>query len=88
MEDATKRKREVEAKVLDKVGEVISAIKTAKHVDQVVCALHTLALLLFPLDSSLFSGQSPRAHISISTFFVKLSLQKDLCLILGNCRNE
>lgn len=46
----------MEAKVLDKVGEVISAIKTAKHVDQVVCALHTLALLLFPLDSSLFSG--------------------------------
>lgn len=58
MEDGAKRKREVEAQVLDKVGEVISAINNAKHVDQVVCALHSLANLLFPLDAALISGLS------------------------------
>ncbi|XP_023882756.2 uncharacterized protein LOC111995092 isoform X1 [Quercus suber] len=56
MEDSTKRKREMENKLIEKVSEVISAIKSAKHVDEVVCALHSLALLLFPLDSSLLSG--------------------------------
>ncbi|XP_075662272.1 uncharacterized protein LOC142631834 isoform X2 [Castanea sativa] len=56
MEDSTKRKRETETKLIEKVSEVISAIKSAKHVDEVVCALHSLALLLFPLDSSLLSG--------------------------------
>lgn len=57
MQDASKRKRELEAAVLDKVGEVISAIKNAKRVDQVICALHSLAVLLFPLDyPSLLSG--------------------------------
>jgi hypothetical protein len=59
MEDASKRKRELEAAVLDKVGEVISAIKNAKRVDQVICALHSLAVLLFPLDyPSLLAGHS------------------------------
>ncbi|KAJ4823387.1 hypothetical protein Tsubulata_023429 [Turnera subulata] len=56
MEIDAKRRRELETKVLDKVGEVISAIKTATQVDQVVSALHSLAVLLFPLDSSLFIG--------------------------------
>ncbi|XP_050255948.1 uncharacterized protein LOC126701686 [Quercus robur] len=46
----------METKLIEKVSEVISAIKSAKHVDEVVCALHSLALLLFPLDSSLLSG--------------------------------
>ena len=59
MEDSTKRKREMETNLIEKVSEVISATKSAKHVDEVVCALHSLALLLFPLDSSLLSGQSP-----------------------------
>ena len=59
MEGSTKRKREMETELVEKVSEVISAIKSAKHVDEVVCALHSLALLLFPLDSSLLSGQSP-----------------------------
>nr|XP_048330054.1 uncharacterized protein LOC125422429 isoform X1 [Ziziphus jujuba var. spinosa] len=55
-EDGAKRKREVEAQVLEKVGEVISGINKAKHVDQVICALHSIANLLFPLDASLLSG--------------------------------
>ncbi|KAJ9163853.1 hypothetical protein P3X46_023481 [Hevea brasiliensis] len=55
-EEAKRRRREVGSRVLDKVGEVISAIKTAKHVDQVICSLHSLAVLLFPLDPSLISG--------------------------------
>ncbi|KAK9278448.1 hypothetical protein L1049_028013 [Liquidambar formosana] len=51
-----KIKRELENRVLEKVGEVISAINDAKHVDQVICALHSLAIMLFPIDSSLLSG--------------------------------
>ncbi|MED6212573.1 hypothetical protein PIB30_084738 [Stylosanthes scabra] len=49
-------KRELEGAVVTKVREVISAITNAKHVDEVVCALHSIAALLFPLDSSLISG--------------------------------
>ncbi|XP_050257059.1 uncharacterized protein LOC126702405 isoform X5 [Quercus robur] len=56
MEDSSERKREMETKLIEKFSEVIPAIKSAKHVDEVVCALHSLALLLFPLDSSLLSG--------------------------------
>ncbi|XP_062029874.1 uncharacterized protein LOC133745771 [Rosa rugosa] len=56
MENGSKRRSEVEIKVLDKVGEVISELNKAKHADQVISALHSLAILLFPLDSSLFSG--------------------------------
>ncbi|KAL5543994.1 hypothetical protein UlMin_007778 [Ulmus minor] len=56
MEDGAKRKREAESRVVEKVGEVISGINKAKHVDQVIYALHSLAFLLFPLDSSLLSG--------------------------------
>ncbi|KAL5997290.1 hypothetical protein ACLOJK_008220 [Asimina triloba] len=46
----------LEIDILAKVGEVISAVYEAQHVDQVICALHSLALLLFPIDTSLFSG--------------------------------
>ena len=59
MEESSKRKRKMETKLIEKVSEVISAIKSAKHVVEVVCAIHSLALHLFPLDSSLPSGQSP-----------------------------
>ncbi|KAK7350685.1 hypothetical protein VNO77_09557 [Canavalia gladiata] len=48
-------KRELEGTVVSKVAEVISAIKNAKHVDQVICALHSMATLLFPSDPSLLS---------------------------------
>ncbi|XP_010663036.1 uncharacterized protein LOC100256409 isoform X2 [Vitis vinifera] len=57
MENGPKRRRrELEPTVLHKVGDVISAINEAKHVDQLICALHSLAVRLFPLDSSAFSG--------------------------------
>ncbi|KAL9375470.1 hypothetical protein Peur_032349 [Populus x canadensis] len=52
-EGDAKRRREVESGILEKVGQIISEIKSAKHVDQLICSLHSLALLLFPLDSSL-----------------------------------
>ncbi|KAI4343658.1 hypothetical protein L6164_010980 [Bauhinia variegata] len=56
MEEEGSKRRELEAAVLDKVGEIISAIKSAKQVDQVICTLHSIAALLFPLDPSLFLG--------------------------------
>ncbi|KAM3287033.1 telomere length regulation protein TEL2 [Capsicum chacoense] len=51
-EAESRRKKEV----LEKVGQVIASIKDAKHVDQVICALHSLALRLFPLDSHSLEG--------------------------------
>lgn len=58
MEDEQKRRRKgLEPIVLHRVGEVISAIGEAKHVDQLICALHSLAARLFPLNSSALSGQ-------------------------------
>ncbi|TMX00879.1 hypothetical protein EJD97_025765 [Solanum chilense] len=51
-EAESRQKREV----LEKVGQVIASIKDAKHVDQVICALHSLALRLFPLDSHSVAG--------------------------------
>ncbi|XP_068642099.1 uncharacterized protein [Aristolochia californica] len=46
----------VEAELLVRVGDVISATNGAKLVDEVICALHSLAVLIFPIDSSLFLG--------------------------------
>lgn len=62
MEEETKRRRETENVLLEKVEQVISAVKAAKHVDQVICALHSLAVLLFPLDSALFSGSMDQRY--------------------------
>ncbi|KAL7161768.1 hypothetical protein ACSBR2_042276 [Camellia fascicularis] len=51
-EEEKKSSRELEATILEKVGNVIVFIKEAKHVDEVICALHSLVILLFPpLDS-------------------------------------
>ncbi|XVE54536.1 hypothetical protein DITRI_Ditri03aG0089600 [Diplodiscus trichospermus] len=50
------RRRAVDGSVVEKVGEVIREIERAKHVEQVICALHSLAVLLFPIDFSLLSG--------------------------------
>lgn len=67
-DDGPKREKVQEAQVLDRVGEVISAINKANHVDQVICALHSLAILLFPLDSSLLLG-----HLqSLITLFISV----------------
>lgn len=73
MENGPKEQSEVEAKVLDKVGEVISDVKKAKHVNEVICALHSLAILLFPLDASLISGHSPNLSLLHFTFVHCLS---------------
>uniref|UniRef100_A0A2P2KS79 Telomere length regulation protein TEL2 homolog n=1 Tax=Rhizophora mucronata TaxID=61149 RepID=A0A2P2KS79_RHIMU len=54
--NSNERRKQLENRALEKVGEVISAVETAKHVDQVICALHSLAVLLFPIDSSLLAG--------------------------------
>ncbi|XWS37153.1 hypothetical protein CRYUN_Cryun19dG0018500 [Craigia yunnanensis] len=50
------RRRKTESRVVEKVGEVIREIERAKHAEQVICALHSLAVLLFPSDFSLLSG--------------------------------
>lgn len=47
---------EVETQLLEKVSATLSAITTAKHVDDVILALHSVAFLIFPIDTSSLSG--------------------------------
>ncbi|CAE6075503.1 unnamed protein product [Arabidopsis arenosa] len=56
MAEATEQERTLENNLLNKIAEAISAISDAKHVDQVISAIHSVAVLLFPVDPSLFSG--------------------------------
>ncbi|CAA7056461.1 unnamed protein product [Microthlaspi erraticum] len=56
MAEATQQERTLEKILLDKVGEAISSIGDAKHVDQVLSAIHSIAVLLFPVEPSIFSG--------------------------------
>ncbi|CAH2064846.1 unnamed protein product [Thlaspi arvense] len=56
MAEATKHEGALEKKLLEKVGEAISSIGDAKHVDEVICAIHSVAVFLFPVDPSFFSG--------------------------------
>ncbi|XP_023732720.1 uncharacterized protein LOC111880521 [Lactuca sativa] len=49
-------------KVLEKVGEVIATINEAKNVDQVICALHSLAVRLFSLESRSFAGSIDKEY--------------------------
>lgn len=53
---------ELDTRIIDKVGQVIKSINEAKHVDQVICALHSLAVLLFPLDSRAFAGSIDKQY--------------------------
>ncbi|KAK6148152.1 hypothetical protein DH2020_019064 [Rehmannia glutinosa] len=55
-ESAEKKRRELERRVLEKVGLVISSVDHAKHVDQVILALYSLAVCLFPLHPHSISG--------------------------------
>ncbi|KAJ6825038.1 telomere length regulation protein TEL2-like protein [Iris pallida] len=48
---------DLETLTLEKVSEVSSAIDAAKSADEVVCALHSLAVRLFAVDSSLIAGE-------------------------------
>ncbi|XP_019175514.1 PREDICTED: telomere length regulation protein TEL2 homolog [Ipomoea nil] len=48
--------RQVEKAITEKVGRVVCSIKDAGHVDQVIVALHSLAVSLFPVDSCSFLG--------------------------------
>lgn len=78
MEDSGRRK-ELEAKVLEKVAEVISAIKNAKHVDQVISALHSVAVLLFPVDASIIAGQSRLFSLQFFCERVRKCVEINLC---------
>ncbi|PWA87366.1 embryo defective protein [Artemisia annua] len=48
--------------VVDYVGKVIAKINEAKNVDQVIVALHSLAVRLFPLDSQAFLGSIDKQY--------------------------
>lgn len=78
--DSKKRRRELETRIIEKVGEVITAVKNANRVDEVICALHSIASLLFPIDSCLLSGLS-RKH---SIYFLKFQLLNSLFGCLEN----
>ncbi|XP_024976504.1 telomere length regulation protein TEL2 homolog isoform X1 [Cynara cardunculus var. scolymus] len=61
-EKKNEREKSTNSEVLDTVGKVIATIKEAKNVDQVVCALHSLAVRLFPLDSRAFAGSIDKQY--------------------------
>ncbi|XP_042436706.1 telomere length regulation protein TEL2 homolog [Zingiber officinale] len=52
-------------RILYKVGEVSSAIDAAKQVDEVICALYSLAVLLFPLDAAALSDVDPSCRSKV-----------------------
>ncbi|XP_021762025.1 telomere length regulation protein TEL2 homolog [Chenopodium quinoa] len=45
-----------ETQLLEKISAAISAITTAKYVDDVILTLHSVAILIFPVDTSSLSG--------------------------------
>lgn len=55
-DDWKKRGREMESTVLERASDVIASINGAGHVDQVIISLHSIAVLLFPVDSIALSG--------------------------------
>lgn len=75
MAEATKQERTVEKQLLDKVGEAISSIGDAKHVDQVISAIHSVAVLIFPVEPSFLSGN--RSH----SFLYYYNLTSVHCLV-------
>ncbi|GAB2223678.1 hypothetical protein Droror1_Dr00004416 [Drosera rotundifolia] len=56
------RRREMETQLLEKVSDAISAINAAKHVDDVIVALHSVAVVLFPVDCQSISGLMSDRH--------------------------
>lgn len=56
MERGEKNRRNLETLIIQKVGEVSSSIDAAKDVNEVICALHSLAIRLFPINSSAVSS--------------------------------
>ncbi|CAK8566232.1 unnamed protein product [Lathyrus sativus] len=72
----TMEKNELEDSVVNKVAEVISAIKNANQVDQVISSLHSIAALLFPLDANLLSGSIGESYRE-QVFTVKVPSEKE-----------
>ncbi|KAL0355178.1 UNVERIFIED_CONTAM: hypothetical protein Sradi_3964700 [Sesamum radiatum] len=56
MENEEKKRRELERRVLEKVEQAISSVHNAKDVDQVIIALYSVAVCLFPLHFHSVSG--------------------------------
>ncbi|KAI7727435.1 hypothetical protein M8C21_020440 [Ambrosia artemisiifolia] len=68
------------SEVLNKVGNVIVSINEAKNVDQVISALYSLAVLIFPLDSRAIAGSIDKQyrdelHLLLSRLLEKKFLQ-------------
>ncbi|XP_071692455.1 uncharacterized protein [Rutidosis leptorrhynchoides] len=64
--EETKNKNEIEQntnnKVLEAVGKVIFRVNESKNVDQIICALHSLAVRIFPLESRSFLGSIDKQY--------------------------
>ena len=52
----TEKKNDEQTQVLQKVSHTLSYVTYSKNVDQVILALHSLAILIFPIDASSLSG--------------------------------
>ncbi|KAK9673044.1 hypothetical protein RND81_12G142400 [Saponaria officinalis] len=63
MEEEKMKKSEVEKQVLEKVTNTISSINSAQSFNDVVLSLHSLASLLFSINSSSLSGVISKQYI-------------------------
>ncbi|KAJ0241708.1 Embryo defective 2423 [Hirschfeldia incana] len=66
MAEAETKQQALETKLIDKVGEAISAITDAKHVDQVISAVHSVAVLIFTVDPTTRIGDKYGEKVSTS----------------------
>lgn len=78
VEKSKKKERETSVKMMDKVGRFIECLNEAKHVDQVIVSLHSIALLLFPLDSSAISGPFFFLYLLILTVYFYIIFELNL----------
>lgn len=77
-EQKQRRRKELETRILEKIGDTISSINEAKHVDHVISALHSIAILLFPVDSTLLSGSlDSRYRDQVLNAVVPSTLERD-----------
>ncbi|KAI7727427.1 hypothetical protein M8C21_020432 [Ambrosia artemisiifolia] len=61
-ENKNRSEQNTVSEVLNKVGNVIVSINEAKNVDQVISALYSLAVLIFPLDSRAIAGSIDKQY--------------------------
>ena len=86
--EESKRREKLEAFLLGQLEELSSALESAQTVNDVICALHSLAMLLFPVDSAAVQGF---ITLSFSLFLINVKQKNPAFLIFfwnSGCLDE